>query len=114
MLWLVTPQRLIAAVLLLVIAVPDWAAAADQPASAPLKLEQALPQEAFDRLGQRQGARFELKDGQAWIGPESDVRVTADLSEASFWEAVLVLAEQTGYEPVFEPYGRSDEGLPVV
>src|SRR5687768_2731673 len=114
MLWLVTPQRLIAAVLLLVIAVPGWAAPANQPAAAPLKLEQALPQEAFDRLGQRHGARFELKDGQAWIGPESGVRVTADLSEASFWEAVLVLAEQTGYEPVFEPYGRSDEGLPVV
>lgn len=88
---------------------------ADQPADPPsLDLQQVLPQEAFQRLGERQGVQFALKDGQEWIGAESGVGVTADLREASFWEAVLVLSKQTGYEPVFEPYGSSGGKEPVI
>lgn len=96
-------------------AAPSLGAAPQQqaPANAPLVLKDALPQEAFAALGRRHGAEFRLAEGE-WIGAEAGVRVNADLSEASFWRAMLTLSEQTSYEPMFRPYGRSDEGQPIL
>lgn len=79
-----------------------------------LLLDQALPQDAFKALGERYAAEFRLIEGQEWIGPESAVRVSADLREVSFWEAVLAISQQTSYELVFKPYGRNEQGKPVL
>lgn len=84
------------------------------PAEPSLLLEQALPQDAFKALGDRYSAEFRLIEGQEWIGPEAGVRVSADLREVSFWQAVLAISQQTSYELVFKPYGRNEHGQPVL
>ncbi len=103
--------------LLLAICLP--ASARPQPQGrpqrpAPLELSNAMPQEAFGRLGERHGVRFSLVEPEEWIGGPTGATVNAALRNESLWEAVLIFSEQTGYEPVFRPYGRDDDGTPII
>jgi hypothetical protein len=113
MLFPVKPHRRLAWLLMLIL-VAAGGGPSVQPAEPALNLQQVHPREAFERLGARHGVSFELPSGQDWVGPDTGVAVTADLRGKTFWESVLILGEQTGYEPVFEPYGRTDEGKVIV